>query len=160
MASELPGKRTEGSARADIEAPGPLMRERYWRPELLTGVDAIDQEHERILSIAQAVLRGAALEDRAVIARTLTELSEYIQVHFAHEEAMMEELGYPNAKEHKATHQRLAAALESLLVPDALHGDRGEGFRRVMFEWVLEHIFKHDKPFARFALARAGNERG
>jgi hemerythrin-like metal-binding protein len=136
------------------------MRERYWRPELLTGIHAIDEEHERILAIAQAVLKGAAVEDRSLTARMLNELGSYIRTHFAHEEAIMEELGYPNAKEHKATHQRLAAELETLLAPDALHGDRGEAFRRVMFEWILEHIFRHDKPFARFALARAENERG
>ena len=71
-----------------------------WQDDLNIGIDVIDQQHRRIemlnhLHVAQASMR------RAAVGEVIDEVVDYTMSHFAFEEELMEEAGYPFCAAHK-----------------------------------------------------------
>jgi hemerythrin len=78
-------------------------------------------------------------------------LAEYIDVHFTNEEAFMEEIGHPHLEEHKKVHEQFKENFYSLQ-PLINSGDDA-AFRKALtdaFSWLLVHIGKSDKRYAKF----------
>jgi len=72
-----------------------------WQAELETGIDVIDQQHQRIVALINQL--GEA-KDREGLATVLEELVDYTLSHFAFEEELMEESGYSFGPAHKRVH--------------------------------------------------------
>ena len=85
-----------------------------WLPEYAIGVETIDQEHQRLFALA-AQLERAILAEQAkeVLNDLLDELVNYTGYHFAHEESLMEQIGYPHYREHCVQHEEMKQKLQS-----------------------------------------------
>ena len=73
----------------------------------------IDREHEALFALAAKVLNS--LEDgsnKEVVRDLFDRLIRYVQVHFAHEEALMKKHLYPGLAVHVAEHGQLIAQLQ------------------------------------------------
>ncbi|MEK9752116.1 MAG: bacteriohemerythrin [Rhodospirillaceae bacterium] len=68
-----------------------------WSSKYLTGIAAINALHDNVT--------GGAGTDQ--VQATLDMLADYVDSHFAREEALMERAGYPDIVEHMATHRRI-----------------------------------------------------
>jgi hemerythrin-like metal-binding protein len=133
------------------------MAEITWSPGLSVGVTEFDREHQRLIGtineLRRAMSRG---EGRHVVRSVLESLVEYARTHFAHEEQLLREHGYPGLAAHKKEHdditQKVAALREdfyrgnvsiALEIHDLLTG------------WLEHHIQETDKAYAQFL-----NQRG
>jgi hemerythrin len=70
----------------------------------------IDREHEALFALAEQVLH--ALDNghkKEAVREIFDRLIQYIQVHFAHEEALMNQHLYPGIGVHMAEHRKLTA---------------------------------------------------
>lgn len=76
-----------------------------WHKHLELGIEAVDVEHQRLLSTINALydemLKGMSKE---VMTKTLVELLKYTDYHFATEENLFRKYNVPNAKSHILQH--------------------------------------------------------
>ncbi len=83
-----------------------------WDDELSIGIEAIDRQHTRMMrlinEIDEVVQEGGTYEQ---IAPVLTDLINYTNGHFAHEEKLLEENHCPDLEKHKKAHVRLREEL-------------------------------------------------
>jgi hemerythrin-like metal-binding protein len=81
-----------------------------WDEIYSVGVELIDNQHKTLFDIgnrfADAFQRGA---DRRSLAGIFNELLEYTGKHFADEERLMQNAGFPDYARHKENHEKLVS---------------------------------------------------
>jgi hemerythrin len=126
-----------------------------WDPGLITGNRQIDEQHEQIFRMFEA-LRAAMAEDggHGEVGRLLGTLSLYVVAHFWQEESLMVQHGCPGLEEHRAAHAQLRGQVDDLV--DRYNAEGGLppvellGF---MTDWLGEHVRQQDRPMVTFVLA-------
>ena len=90
-----------------------------WQEEHYQGIPIIDEQHRGFVSIINSlyyyVAKGAGSVD---LKPALSAIKQYSAVHFATQEALMKEAGYPDYNQHREFHQNLTKELWVV-------GDRG-----------------------------------
>lgn len=120
-----------------------------WRPALSVGSHELDEQHRSIFSLLnelhEAALGGAG-RDR--ISPTLTSLVEHLGVHFATEERLMRECGYPGYPTHKAEHDAFADEVKSLLHQQhSEHAVMTGELLRLIRSWLDDHVHRSDRLY-------------
>ena len=88
----------------------PLMT---WNQELSVGIEGIDRQHRRLMSLINEV--DEVVQERGTyeqLAPALNEVIDYAKTHFSNEERLLEKNHSPDIGKHKKAHVRL---LEELL---------------------------------------------
>lgn len=119
---------------------------------LSIGYDDIDAEHERLVAIlngALRIIRAAQGQSTGALSGPLTDLSEAMSAHFAHEEQEMASLGYDELAQHRAHHSRCLIRL------NAIGGsiDAGSGRKSVLdqvFDLIIDDVIRADSAFKTF----------
>ena len=141
----------------DEEGARPLVT---WGKDLEFGIPAIDDEHKRLMDLANRVyVMVKTVDDPVVLKNAFTELRSYASRHFSDEEAFMTRIGYPDAAEHRAQHQTFIERLDAL-AEDYRTGApiRGIDVIGLLGNWWQGHIKGSDGKVAEFAAARkSGN---
>ncbi len=123
-----------------------------WSPELSVGFEEIDNDHEKLVEMLNA-LGDAVTEAKedAVVGRVLDDLLSYTMWHFRHEERLMQTHGYPEFLEHKRQHGDLGEKATGLQ-KKYQDGDRDVAAEALSFlkAWLTEHILGTDKKLAAF----------
>jgi hemerythrin-like metal-binding protein len=123
-----------------------------WTPQYAVHVAQIDLEHQSLFAMInglhEAMLRGRGVE---ALGRLLEELNLYVATHFAHEETLMADSGYPglqaHIQQHEALHRRAKLLVERF--------DRGEVTMTIeltlfLSEWIRQHTITADRRFGEF----------
>jgi hemerythrin-like metal-binding protein len=119
-----------------------------------TGIAAIDEDHRELVrhinELGQAMRRG---EGRTRISELLGFLSEYADKHFAAEEKLMEESGFPGALEHRGRHEQFRKDLKTY--EDAFAKGTGERAATLdlhgwVMNWLSAHTLYEDDQFVQF----------
>lgn len=123
-----------------------------WNDEFSVGVDDIDEQHVELVGLLNQ-LHAAVRERRGsdAVRSTLDELVDYTRTHFAVEERMMRESGYPDYAEHHVYHEALIDQVR------ALQQKLDSGEASITFEllhflrvWLMRHICESDKRFGQW----------
>jgi hemerythrin len=121
--------------------------------DLLVGHDEIDAQHETLVRRFGDVRQAVGAADSAALGAALARLWDATVGHFATEDALMEELAYPERAAHRAAHQLFLEDLKALLREREGHGVSEEvsswSLHRLP-EWLTFHIQTNDAPLARF----------
>ena len=128
------------------------MQNQKWDTKYATGIDKIDDDHKKLImlinKIFNLIVRGKY--DLSDYNEVLNSLSSYVTAHFAYEEALMLENGYPNRDEHILDHKRFLKKISALdrehLTIDIL------SFLKV---WLLTHIAVVDSDLGAFSREKA-----
>ncbi len=121
------------------------------KPEYLTGIDFIDQEHTRLFSIANEayeLLTDQFIPDKYdYIIKVISELKDYTKYHFEHEEAYMSEIGYKRILSQKVAHNDFIEKLNEFNFEKIDENQRASLLELLDFlnTWLVEHIFRRDK---------------
>jgi hemerythrin len=97
--------------------------------------------------------------DRAPLANACREFLQHSREHFAREEAMMQETGFPPFAIHKSEHDRVLAWLEALTQAIEAGSDTSAVSAAVMHDipdWFVRHIRSMDNATAAWAAAHPG----
>ena len=129
-----------------------------WSNQYLIGNDLIDTEHEELFRLINDFHSlWVEEQNRQDIARVLNQLIAYAQMHFQHEEVIMEDAGYQMLAEHQKIHESMIKKIFEL------HASYEDGHLRLEIEtmkfvksWLLDHILEHDYRFRNY-LARKQN---
>lgn len=117
-----------------------------WRDEFRIGIEEVDQEHEQLIGLINALhaaLRGERSGER--VEAFLGEIYADISAHFALEEKNMRSRGYDALAEHKADHERLLDVLRGLMDEQADgHLLDDQAFAQRLADWFSDHFRTHD----------------
>lgn len=118
-----------------------------WNPSFETGLQFIDQEHAGLLTQLNALIellaRDAPLPEWLPL---LDQLISAVGEHFAHEEQIMDNIGYPGYHAHRAQHQHLLQEVAEFRAQTMTAGVAKETLATVRFLkfWVLKHMVQED----------------
>lgn len=123
-----------------------------WDDRLSVGVKSIDDQHKELVKMVNKLSEAmAAAKGQDVLGQIFDGLVKYTVTHFAHEEKLMADHGYPASIDHKKKHTDLkaqAVALQakaktgaSIVTLETLH---------FLKDWLLTHIKGTDKAFGTF----------
>ncbi len=125
--------------------------------DLVTGITAIDQQHEELIRAADYLMDALKQQQDPVAAlRVQAFLLSFVSEHFAAEEQAMVRVGYPDRLAHVAAHHSFYLRLQE--VEDEIR-QWGAGDQIVTdIEFLLpdlltRHVRGHDIPMARYLRA-------
>lgn len=126
-----------------------------WNDRLSVGVDMIDTDHKRLVSMVNELhdaVRAARGKD--VLGKVLDGLVDYTKSHFGREEVEMKKLNYPKAADHMREHAALA---KQVLEVQAKYraGNHAVLSMEVMAflrDWLLKHIQGSDRALGVFLI--------
>jgi hemerythrin-like metal-binding protein len=79
-----------------------------WKPFYTVNDPALDAQHRQIIEILNTLyLALNAADTVAVTRRAMDQLVRYTHTHFADEERVMKEIGFPDLTAHKALHDQM-----------------------------------------------------
>ncbi len=130
------------------------MRFVEWCGIFMIGDDTIDEQHRRLIEIANN-FHQKALETphSGVVFETLNQLINYAQEHFNREEEIAEKGGVPHEllKRHREIHEKLVEDVfsfnEKLSSGGELAIDEIESF---LADWLILHILVEDRRFSEY----------
>jgi len=114
-----------------------------WREAYETGSASIDHEHRELIGLINALygtLGGTGARDE--VTDFLDEIHARIAAHFALEERMMRDIGYPEVAGHKADHERLLDEIRDIMDQHAADGnfDYEDVLAERLRVWFTEHF--------------------
>jgi hemerythrin-like metal-binding protein len=144
-----------------VDGPGsaatPPTWNAAWRTDLSTGIREVDHQHRELL-VRIATLEGAARAGELGQAEeALAYLARYAAEHFATEERIMRELGYPGLDAHRALHEAFSGQLAERQAAHARERSPAAlllELARWMESWLTDHVLGADAEMARFCRAR------
>lgn len=130
----------------NLEAGGTAMQAQTWSTEYATGHPMVDAQHQRLFGMIHA-LHGAIMAQRGreEILHRLEQFERTVIEHFAAEDRMMAQHGYPQARRHRDCHRHLMAKAEAI-VDDFRTGKLRvtPSLSQFLADWIRQHIEDED----------------
>ena len=119
-----------------------------WQDDLNTGIEVIDHQHMRIVEMINHLHMAEKNLERAAVAEVVDELVDYTLSHFAFEEALMEEAGYPFSHAHKRVHEIFSKRVQEYRLRFQAGENVTHELRAMLARWLFNHIRGDDKAYA------------
>lgn len=119
-----------------------------WQDDLNIGIDVIDHQHMRIVEMLNHLHVAQKSLERLAVAEVIDELVDYTMSHFAFEEELMEEAGYPFCAAHKRVHEIFGKRVGEYRLRFQAGEDVTEELRTMLSRWLFNHIRGDDKAYA------------
>ncbi len=124
-----------------------------WTERMSVGVGQLDDEHKTLIAMANRLFEAAqAGQARSTLGPILEELSAYTRTHFAHEEAILSEFGYPELEHHRREHEQLAQHVADIQRRFQAGAGAMLGLEVMSFlkQWLVKHIQGTDGCYRSF----------
>lgn len=118
-----------------------------WTSDLNTGIEVIDNQHRRIVDYINALYDASLTQNRDEIAQVLEQLVEYTLSHFAFEEEMQADAGYPFVKAHQKVHQLFVRRVSEFKQRFERGEDITEPLLSLLRTWLINHIRRDDADY-------------
>ncbi len=124
-----------------------------WNSDLNIGIEIIDNQHRRIVSMVNQLnmvrrKHQVGTEDRmSVVGDVIAELVDYTLSHFAFEEALMEDATYPFFRAHKRVHNLFVKRVGEYQVRFQNGEDITDELHGMLSRWLVNHIRNDDAAY-------------
>lgn len=128
-----------------------------WTFALAVGHPDIDAQHQEIFRRGARLIEALRSGEKGEVGPTVAFLSSYASTHFAGEERLMREAGYPGLAEHARQHQ---AFIEEFGRMVARFDERGATTLMAMeihnwlAAWLRQHLGETDRRMVEFLRGR------
>ena len=123
-----------------------------WSNELSVEVTKFDMQHKKLIALINDLHDAMkAGKGNQILKKTLDELTQYTETHFADEEALMKQHNYPGYSIQKIQHDKFVQELKQL--QQKLNTNSTTVTLEVMNflkSWLTNHIQKTDKGYSTF----------
>ena len=125
-----------------------------WSDEYSLGIEEIDQQHRRLIEIANQIYEIMndqwRLDKYNQILEVLGEMKDYTIYHFKSEEEYMAKIGYKKRFSHAIEHSAFVEKLNAVDLRDI--DEKQDKYLRDLLgfitDWVVNHIMTTDKLYA------------
>lgn len=116
-----------------------------WTDSLLAGIDEIDAQHQVLFDVLARLELAVSSEDKwSAVHFAIVELTNFMNMHFAVEEALMRLHGYPELDAHIAAHRAFSADL-AVIKQHSIRQDVSDEMMVMVRNLLVEHIGEVDK---------------
>lgn len=137
-----------------------------WKEHYRVGSELIDTQHQelfnRVSGFLQIVQGDPPWEERLEqIKETLEFMQHYVVIHFADEEELQREIGYPGLDAHIAIHKKFKAEIASFaekVTKEGFNEESVQEFGAKVMTWLIMHVGKEDQKIGEFLRARGDNK--
>lgn len=119
-----------------------------WQDSLDTGIEVIDDQHRRIVAMINQLHQAQTGASALAVGDVLDELVDYTLSHFAFEEELMEEAGYPFCAAHKRVHEVFTRRVSEYRVRFQAGEDVVDELKGMLSRWLFNHIRNDDKAYS------------
>ena len=120
-----------------------------WVDAYSVGIAEIDQQHKKLIDLINQLDAAMAKgQGKEILGKILGDLINYCASHFATEERLFDQYGYPDTDEHKAKHRKMTEKVLSL------QNQFQQGKITITFDvmdflrkWLDKHILGTDKKY-------------
>jgi hemerythrin len=123
------------------------MPEIQWTSDLDTGIPVIDKQHRRLVDYINQLDHARAHHSRDEVSDVLDQLVDYTLSHFAFEESLMEDAGYPFLNAHKRVHSLFVKRVADYQQRFKVGEDIGAELQVSLTTWLLNHIKNDDNDY-------------
>jgi hemerythrin-like metal-binding protein len=124
------------------------MTKLNWKPSYSVGVKQLDQQHERLLQLINEFSSENPDHSIKRCFVSLNEMIKYAQLHFASEEALLQQHNYEELSSHQKEHE---AFMDKIFELNQKMADSGADIfpDLVMFlkDWYISHVLGTDKNY-------------
>jgi hemerythrin len=122
-----------------------------WQDSFSVGITAMDIQHKQLVAMVNQLYEAMRTSKGDVVVKTiLPSLVQYTKSHFASEEKVMKDAGFPGLAAHQAIHQQLTKQATDLLekiktgkmVPTV-------SLASFLKDWLINHIQGQDKQYGK-----------
>lgn len=124
-----------------------------WSPSLAVGVPLIDAQHQELFRRAERLILALRGGDRSEVAPLVVYLAEYAATHFADEERLMAEVGYPELDQHRVAHEAFRKEFKELVRDYERKGPTplvALTLHNWLSDWLRRHVSTVDTRIAAF----------
>lgn len=125
-----------------------------WKDSLKTGISEIDRQHKELcLMLDDFYAASVQGKGASEVVRLLDFLSSYTISHFAEEEKLQLEIGYPRYKEHKAQHDAMrlkVAAMQQEVTDWGAPTSTVKAVNEAITTWLIRHIMGFDMDIKKY----------
>jgi hemerythrin-like metal-binding protein len=128
------------------------MEKYCWKEEYSLGFEKVDRQHQHMFEIVNKLSQHAGpTEDIDFISEILTEMVNYARKHFADEEGLMQEHGFPGIESHKKQHDYFINTTAELII-NFMHNRQTtvDEITEFLVLWLTTHILKWDMKYRDF----------
>lgn len=121
------------------------------------GIAVIDSQHRELIERVNQIADGVAKRDQSeAVQEILGGTILFAREHFAFEEQLMAEYGFPDMESHIEEHRRLLQQLNNLSKEDPRAPRRNKAALVSAFltDWMDHHIHQADKELGEFLAAK------
>ncbi|WP_295444493.1 bacteriohemerythrin [uncultured Thiodictyon sp.] len=122
-----------------------------WDPSLSVGIDVIDSQHRRIVDYINELAVARNERDKEEVTQVLMNLVDYTNTHFAFEEELMKNAGYPLSDSHKKVHEAFISNIKKFVQQHEEGRDVTSKLMSTLQIWLTNHIKRDDKDYAPYA---------
>lgn len=125
-----------------------------WDEQFKVGHPMIDSQHRHLFELADGLFNvqvaGIACK-RENVELVIQECSEYVIFHFAAEEELMREVGYPDMESHVKEHRDFSKYVSTLFSDFSSGKDisLGDLYTHIA-KWLVQHIVLEDRKLASY----------
>lgn len=122
-----------------------MTKDIIWRSEYNIGNLKIDQEHQKLFTIARKTLSLIKSNDdtkkNEKLKILITELFNYVGTHFANEQNYMKNINYPDLENHKLLHKNMLNMLTKLI--SELNTLQLKEIENALYDFIDEYFIRH-----------------
>jgi len=133
------------------------MEEIIWTEQFSVGVAKIDQQHKQLIAMINKLIGDPHAATRSeTVTEVLGEMTDYASMHFADEEKILTEHGYPGLSQHIKEHRTLQEDTAKFCTAASVQLDRiPEMLLEHLSQWLVHHILEVDMAYRPFLQALA-----
>ena len=123
------------------------MNKILWTEAMSSGISSMDMQHKELLRILNSIQQSISTgEDAKAFTDALSRLKGYATYHFAYEERLMHNHGFPRREEHVKLHRYFVDKVATFQkdAPENV-GERLPEIQDFLLHWLVEHIQNMDK---------------
>ncbi len=124
-----------------------------WKDNFSIGIPEIDKQHmiiiECITVLEEAVKKRRERTGWSAIHSILGQLNAYVRMHFASEEELMRQYGYPELNEHADEHLQFMQDLLTLQQKSRSE-DIADELHAFLDSWWHKHVMERDRHYVPF----------
>ena len=123
-----------------------------WRDEYSVGIEAIDNDHKRLLNLINQLQTAAHYQTGQQFEQeAMDALVDYTKHHFKREEDLMETHGYPDFEPHRAQHREMIERVDDMIEDYKRNPQKGiEEAVQYLKNWLIRHINGTDQAYSQF----------
>ena len=118
-----------------------------WNTNFDTGIEVIDFQHRKIVSMINDLRIPSGDSEHAVVNDILNRMREYVVEHFTFEEELMYAADYLYTEAHIKLHQRFLARLDAMTKKNKSGELIIEELAEFLGTWLTHHIGHEDQDY-------------